>query len=113
MITYLKNHENFIQEILNRNDEKTDWKKISKMHERKLHYFQHERLIHLLVMLTTSLAALLSFFFTLILELPSFFILTFIILMLSIAYVVHYFKLENGVQRLYSLGDKIEEKIKN
>lgn len=110
MITYLKHHEQLIQEILDKNDGKTDWKTISKMHERKLKYFQHERLIHLLVMLTTSMATLLSFFFTLILGMSVFVIFTLVLLVLSIAYVVHYFKLENGVQRLYRLSDILEEK---
>jgi amino acid transporter len=112
MITYLKAHEKMMLELLSKNDERTDWKKISDMHERKIRYFQHERLIHLLVMITTTLAALLSFFFTFASNMPAFFILTLVLLILSIAYVVHYFKLENGVQRLYRLSDKLEEKIK-
>lgn len=111
MISYLKAHEKTVLNLLATNKPDTDWKTVSAMHERKLQYFQHERLIHLLVMLTTSIAALLSFFFTLILDIPVFLILTFVLLVLSIAYVIHYFKLENGVQRLYKLGDKIEEKL--
>jgi len=111
MVTYLKKHEQIIQELLATNAEKTDWSKVRTMHERKLSYFQHERLIHLFVMLTTSLATLLSFFFTLLLDIPAFFIVTFALLILSIAYVIHYFKLENGVQRLYNISDQIETKF--
>lgn len=110
MIMYLKTHEKTIANLLQETESKTDWKTISKIHERKLQYFQQERLIHLFVMLTTSLAALLSFFFTIMLDIPAFFILTSVLVILSIAYVIHYFRLENGVQRLYRLGDKIEEK---
>jgi len=100
-----------VTKLLNEKEPNIDWKAISIIHERKLHYFQHERLIHLLVMLTTSLGTLISFFFTLSLDISDFFILTFILLILSIAYVFHYFKLENGVQRLYTLSDQIEEKL--
>jgi len=112
MISYLKVHEKMIRELLAKNDEKTDWKKISDMHERKIQYFQHERLVHLLVMITTSLATLFSFFFTFALNIPAFPIITLVLLLLSLAYVVHYFKLENGVQRLYTLSDRIEEKLR-
>ncbi len=111
MITYLQAHETMILELLKKNDEQTDWKQITDMHERKLHYFQHERLVHLLVMITTIIATLLSFFFTFAINMLVFLILTFVLLILSIAYIVHYFKLENGVQRLYKLSDKIVEKI--
>ena len=110
MVTYLKDHEKLIRELLGKNDSQTDWKTISIQHERKLKYFQHERLMHLLVMLTTSLGTLLSFFFTLILNIPAFFILTFVLLILSVAYVIHYFQLENGVQRLYRLSDNLVKK---
>jgi len=110
MVSYLKSHEVYIRSLLEKNEVDTDWKAIGKHHERKIKYFQHERLIHLLVMLTTSLGTLLSFFFTLLLDNPAFFILTFVLLVLSGAYVIHYFQLENGVQRLYKLGDRIAEK---
>ena len=111
MITYLKSHEIYMREILLKNDEHTDWQRVKTLHEQKLNNFQHERLIHLIVMLTTSLAALLSFFFTLLLDIPAFLILTLVLLILSIAYVIHYFKLENGVQRLYRLGDALEKRL--
>ena len=111
MITYLKSHETYVSEMLSKNDEHIDWQRIKTLHEQKLNYFQHERLIHLFVMLTTSLAALLSFFFTLLLDIPAFFIMTLVLLILSIAYVIHYFKLENGVQRLYRLGDAVEKRL--
>ncbi len=111
MVTYLKTHEKTVKELLETKDLSIDWKCVSKMHERKLQYFQHERLIHLLVMLTTSLGTLISFFFTFYLGIPAFFILTFVLLFLSIAYVIHYFQLENGVQRLYILSDQIKARM--
>ncbi len=110
MITRLKTHEAFIQRIITENDKDTNWHTLAKLHERNIGYFQHERMIHLFVMLTTCLATLFSFFFTLLLDTPAFFFFTFILLVLSIAYVIHYFQLENGVQRLYRLSDAIDKK---
>jgi hypothetical protein len=111
MITSLQAHEAFMQKVIADNDRDTNWQNMAQLHDRKIRNFQHERLVHLLVMLTTSLASLFSFFFTLLLDIPAFFFLTFMLLVLSVAYVIHYFKLENGVQRLYKLSDKIEEKL--
>ncbi len=76
----------------------------------KIAFMQHERLIHLLV---TILFALLMF-----LCLIGFFIsenigiLAAAVLMLAllIPYIAHYYFLENGVQKLYSLYDKACEK---
>lgn len=111
MVTYLKEHEKMVVELLTNNAKHTDWQSVSASHERKLAYFQHERLIHLFVMLTTSIATLLSFFFTLLLDIPAFFIVTIALLILSLAYVIHYFKLENGVQRLYKISDQLNGKL--
>lgn len=111
MISYLKSHETYIRKLLDEDRKETDWKHVARYYRHKVRDFQHERLIHLLVMITTAIAALLSFFFTLLLERPELFMLAIVLLVLSFAYVLHYFKLENGVQRLYRLGDTIEEKI--
>ena len=78
--------------------------------EVKIAYFQHERLIHLMVTLSFALFLLLSigslFIF------PSEFILTAVILVaiffiLTIAYVFHYYFLENSVQRMYHMRDEM------
>jgi len=72
-------------------------------------FFQHERLIHLLVTLT--FAILMVLFLALILWsqiwlLVAVFALIFILL---IFYFVHYYRLENGVQKLYTLYDRMLE----
>lgn len=110
MTAYLGTYETYIKNLLETADTEKDWKTIDRQHERKIRYFQHERLIHLLVTLTTCLATLLTFFFTMLLRLPYLYPVAFVLLVLSIAYLLHYFKLENGVQRLYTLGDQIERR---
>ena len=78
--------------------------------EVKIAYFQHERLIHLMVTLSFALFLLLSigaiFLF------PSEFIisgllLTAIFFGLTIGYVMHYYFLENSVQKMYHMRDSI------
>ena len=78
--------------------------------EIKIAYFQHERLIHLMVTLFFALFLLLSigaiFLF------PSEFIISALLLTaiffgLTIGYVFHYYFLENSVQKMYHMRDEI------
>ena len=78
--------------------------------EIKIAYFQHERLIHLMVTLFCALFLLLSigaiFLF------PSEFLISALLLTaiffgLTIGYVFHYYFLENSVQKMYHMRDDI------
>jgi len=77
----------------------------------QIQFFQHERLIHLLV---TLLFALLfvgtTLFFTVYPTLPLL-VLDLLFLVLLVPYIRHYYILENGTQRLYHLQDKLWERI--
>jgi hypothetical protein len=108
---YLKNHENFIKETLAGEKPKTDWQKLAQNHQLKIGYFQHERLIHLLVTLFFGLALLISVFFTLVYPKIVMFGLDLLLIILLIPYLFHYRQLENGVQRLYKQTDEVWEKI--
>ena len=74
----------------------------------KIKFFQHERVIHLFVTLTYALL----FFMSLIVSIyvPIFRIIGIILCFFLIPYVLHYFKLENGVQYLYKQYDMMREK---
>ncbi len=104
MKKYLYDYINKIDEIINN-------KKINKdiidNHLIKIGFFQHERLIHLLV--TLFYAFLFLIFFALGYLHYLFFIPTALILILLICYIIHYFHLENGVQYLYKQYDKLKE----
>ncbi len=63
--------------------------------------FQHERLIHLIVTVFVGLATLIFFGLGLITELVPLLILGIITLILFAFYIVHYYFLENSVQKLY------------
>ena len=78
--------------------------------ETKIADFQHERLIHLMV--TLSFAAFLLFEIFSLFILPSSFIYAGILLVLiffglTIGYIMHYYFLENSVQKMYHMRDEI------
>ena len=102
---------NYIEEINQKlEDKSTDLMKLKEEHLIKIQFFQHERLIHLLVTLFYSLFMIM--FLILSLVTPIFLVIFFIIVIFLLFYVVHYFKLENGVQYLYKQYDKMNSKVK-
>lgn len=78
--------------------------------ETKITYYQHERLIHLMV--TLAFASWLLFEIFCLFVLPSEFLIAGILLVLivfglTIGYVMHYYFLENSVQKMYHMRDEI------
>jgi len=78
--------------------------------ETKISYFQHERLIHLMV--TLAFACFLLFEIYCLFVLPSEFLIGCVLLVciffgLTIGYVMHYYFLENSVQKMYHMRDEI------
>ena len=71
----------------------------------KINFFQHERLIHLLI---TLFYCLMFLIFLVLISLSYVFIIPAALLMIFlICYIIHYFLLENGVQYLYKLYDEV------
>lgn len=103
----IKEYVKYIDEELNK---KVDFKKLKEEHLIKIGFYQHERLIHLLVTLFYAI----FMFLTIILSFynPLGIIIVFILMIFLICYVKHYFLLENSVQYMYKQYDKIVEKIK-
>ena len=103
MKKYILNYIKELEDKINNNYKFTsnDLKEI----KYKIYNFQHERLIHLLVTLFYALFVisfiLLSIFFI------YFIVPCFILIIFLFFYVKHYFFLENSVQYLYKLYDKI------
>ena len=71
----------------------------------KINFFQHERLIHLLVTLAYAIMAIISFIAST--TTPMFVFVGVILVLFLIPYVLHYFFLENNVQYLYIQYDKM------
>lgn len=81
-----------------------------KNHLIQISFFQHERLIHLLVTIFVGLLAMLFLLFGLMLENIGLIIIFLCLLILFIPYLLHYYLLENGVQKMYHQYDLL---IKN
>ncbi|MBO4637265.1 MAG: hypothetical protein J5685_08995 [Clostridiales bacterium] len=75
----------------------------------KIGFFQHERLIHLIVMVLFALMEMGSIFTFLITYNMSVIILCLMFMVLLIPYVAHYYFLENSVQAMYKRRDRILE----
>ncbi|MBT9700957.1 hypothetical protein GPK75_07675 [[Eubacterium] rectale] len=66
---------------------KEEWKKILQEHLTQIAFFQHERLVHLIN--------------------PMLLVLTLLFLVLLVPYIMHYYTLENEVQKMYTQYDEI------
>lgn len=74
----------------------------------KIKFFQHERLIHLIV---TFFFALFAIIFLALGMISYVFLIPFVLLIIFvILYIFHYFYLENSVQYMYKLYDKAIQK---
>lgn len=70
-------------------------------------FFQHERLIHLIVTVLFALFAMFAVYGSVTTDNFMFYVLTVAVFVLLIPYVNHYYLLENGVQRLYKDYDRL------
>ncbi len=75
----------------------------------QIQFFQHERLIHLIVTVLFAILAVLSILANLIITEWAVLALCVMFFVLLIPYVRHYYILENGVQKLYEYYDKIRD----
>lgn len=111
MIDYMKKHENYVNEMLEKMLDGETVKELLAYHDRQIQWLQHERLVHLIVMLFVCLFTLLSFGFTVIkISTPSI-VLSGLLLILSLAYIIHYYRIENGVQKWYLISNQIRQRL--
>lgn len=73
----------------------------------QIQFFQHERLIHLIVTVLFALLTVLSILAFLALEQIGLLALSILLLVLLVPYIRHYYILENGVQKLYTYYDEM------
>lgn len=108
MKKYLYSYIAYIDDIL-KNNKRVNYKKLRDEHLIKISFFQHERLIHLLVTLFYALFTIIFIFLSI--KFILFLFITIALLVFLIFYVIHYFNLENGVQYLYKQYDEIDKKV--
>ena len=76
----------------------------------QIEQFQHERLIHLIVTALVGILAILFLLFGLLMENIGLLSAIIALLCLFIPYILHYYLLENNVQKMYSQYDKLLKK---
>ena len=77
-------------------------------HLNQIGFFQHERLIHLIVTVTFALLEMLAIFLNVISDSLFSLLLPVVILILLVPYIRHYYILENEVQKMYVQYDRMQ-----
>lgn len=119
----LKNYLKYMEELLGKIEKGTMCKsadepgaqenptqnreQLIKEHLTQISFFQHERLIHLIVTVAFALLEMLSLIIVFIAPGPFTLLLTIVVLILLIPYIRHYYILENGVQKMYEQYDRL------
>jgi len=106
----LKRHERFVLAVLAQPGTE-GLAAVRDHHDRRVRDFQHERLIHLLVTLFVALFAILAIGWLLLQPSLAAGALAALLLALTAGYLLHYYRLENGVQRLYGLSLRLDERL--
>lgn len=103
----IKHYLRYYQEILERKSLTAE--EAAKEREQlliQIQFFQHERLIHLIVTALFALLTVMSILVSLLIpQQPVLLILDLLFIVLLIPYIGHYYRLENGVQKLYEYYD--------
>ncbi len=107
MTAYLKKYMEEIQHRLEEYADLAELEEIFQEHKDKISFMQHERIVHFLV--TMMFAIVLAIFVCafLITENPALMLLVVIIMVLLGFYIKHYYFLENTVQEMYRIYDKM------
>ncbi|MBO4241724.1 MAG: hypothetical protein J5883_00405 [Clostridiales bacterium] len=79
--------------------------------ETKISYFQHERLIHLIVTVLFAILEIMAVFMIMVAPSPAAVLLCIMFLILLVPYVMHYYFLENSVQKMYKMRDRMRESL--
>lgn len=96
--------------LLSRPPEGTDWENVLREHLTQVSFFQHERLIHLIVTVAFAVLTMIALAIYCIAEYIPILALMALLLALLVPYIGHYYTLENEVQKMYGQYDLILEK---
>ena len=100
-----------IKLLLTEDNPSTNWEEVAKKHLVKIEFYQHERLIHLIV--TALFAVMEMICVATLLTSTNLWCLALMvmILILLVPYIGHYYYLENSVQELYLIYDVILSRV--
>lgn len=102
------NYRKYIDKLLENGCD--NWQEVLEDHLIQIGFFQHERLIHLIVTVLFALMEIISMVATVVIGNIGLILLDVLLLVLLIPYIRHYYILENEVQKMYFQYDRIREK---
>jgi len=105
---YIREIELYMAHEMEKDDLSRMDEKISEF-ETKISYFQHERLIHLIVTVLFAILEIMAVFMIMVAPSAPAVLLCIMFLVLLVPYVMHYYFLENSVQKMYKMRDKMKE----
>ena len=100
-----------IDALLAQPPEGTDWEAVLREHLTQVSFFQHERLIHLIVTVTFAILTVAALAIYCIACYMPMLLLIILLLVLLVPYIGHYYTLENEVQKMYVQYDTILYKM--
>ncbi|MGN1150816.1 MAG: hypothetical protein ACI4SN_01505 [Lachnospiraceae bacterium] len=99
------NYRKYIDELLQKDN--LDWDEVIREHLIQVSFFQHERLIHLIVTVTFAILEVIVIGLCVTAFSPGLGLLALALLVLLIPYIRHYYILENEVQKMYAQYDRM------
>ena len=107
MKLYIETYINKVEQIRKENLSYKEYADLLKEFEIKIGYFQHERLIHLIVTVLFALLEMSSIYVLLLSPSLAAIVFCIMFMVLLVPYVMHYYFLENSVQKMYRIRDEI------
>lgn len=111
MTERIKEYLEYISGKLDADDKDTDWNKLRDEHLIRIEFYMHERLVHLIVMCLVALLMMMSVVTAIAAQYIYLMAVAGGLLILLVPYIMHYYFLENSVQKLYDIYDNILEKM--
>lgn len=109
MKKYLEAYLEYITSEIERSDPGKSFAKLKNEHMVQIGFMQHERLIHLIVTCLFAVALVISVsVFSMTCQM-AFGLLSVLIIALLAPYIRHYYFLENSVQKMYEIYNRLEE----
>lgn len=102
-----------IDTIIKEDKADTDWNDLMEEHLIQVSFFQHERLVHLLVFMLVTICTVISLVTLLFRFNLWLFLMLILLIVLLVPYVMHYYLLENSVQKMYEQYDIILKHIRS
>jgi len=109
MYKHLLNHEKYILKIL-QEENIENLGEITEFHLNQISFFQHERLIHLIVTMSMGIILVGVLAGAIISQNQFMYLAVVVIIITEGFYIRHYYRMENGVQRLYEQYNLLREK---